>query len=460
MKPNTPPLFILATVLCAWCVPGRAEIIGYESFDYTDAESLTGADGGSFWDFRNAASARHSTKASAWSVAPGFSGGTMLVNTGVLFTSNYGVVRTYGGPDTAGENAGAVNNDSDAKKVYYRFTMTRGAGTNWCGVSSFDFGTERLFFGVFPDGTNQFSIYDQNTGTLMDLSTRVCATGVTYTLVAKVDYGADRVSLFVNPDLDAVEPATKTTIFNPTSLVATAAFTGTNWSTGLRLGSDGLTSWDDLTVATTWQSLSTYPVTSIADTGAGSLRLMTAAAASTGGRVTFPAFAEAGKVYAVAGNSLLRFARATPGTLDLNIPITGLQPAEKLEGIDFHPLTGELFGLGIVRGTASVGRLYRLNTATGVATQIGSSPFRSDMDANGHYGFDFLPDGSAVRVTISGVPTSGSMRVNPATGTLMATDTSITFHYISACAYDISQSSATLFAVSHLNFSVSPAAAH
>lgn len=402
MNPNTFSLSFLASVLCASCVPGRAEIIGYEPFDYTNASALAGADGGSFWDFRNAASARHSTKASAWSVAPGFSGGVMALSAGVLYTENYGVVRTYGGPDTAGETAGAVNNDSDAKKVYYRITMTRGTGTNWCGVSSFDFGTERLFFGVFPDGTNQFSIYDQNTGTLMDRSVLVCTTGVTYTLVAKVDYAADRVSLFVNPNLDAAEPATKTTIINPTSLVATAAYTGTNWSTGLRLGSDGLTSWDDLTVATTWDSLRTYPVTSLTDAGAGSLRLMTAVAASTGGRVTFPA---AGKVFAVtafdglaSNQRLIRCSRETPGTLEMSLPLTGLPLGALVEGMDFHPLTGELYALVLFAQGPDTYRFYRIDPATGNCTSDAGTLTWAPGTSNHRYGMDFLPGTNQVRI--------------------------------------------------------------
>ena len=35
--------------------------------------------------------------------------------------------------------------------MFYKFTMTRGAGTSWAGASSYDFGTERVFFGT-PGG--------------------------------------------------------------------------------------------------------------------------------------------------------------------------------------------------------------------------------------------------------------------------------------------------------------------
>lgn len=449
MKPNTPPLPLtfLATALCALCVSGKAEIIGYEPFDYTAASSLTGADGGSFWDFRNAASARHSTKASSWSVAPGFSGGTLALSAGVLYTENYGVVRTYGGPDTAGENAGAVNNDTDAKKVYYRITMTRGTGTNWCGVSSFDFGTERLFFGVFPDGTNQFSIYDQNTGTLMDRSAVVCTTGVTYTLVAKVDYAADRVSLFVNPNLDAAEPTTKTTIINPTSLVATAAYTGTNWSTALRLGSDGLTSWDDLTVATTWDSLRTYPVTSLTDVGVGSLRLMTAVAASTGGRVTFPS---AGKIFAVtafdglaSNQRLIRCRRDTPGTLEMSLPLTGLPLGGLVKGMDFHPLTGELYALVLFAQSPDTYRFYRIDQTTGNCTADAGTLTWAPGTSSHRYGMDFLPGTNQLRI----VNETGSNEIVTLTGFLSKT-TDVLFpsaRKFSAIAY--SPVSGTLYAV-------------
>lgn len=68
----------------------------------------------------------------------------------------------------------------------------------------------------------------------------------TYLLVAEVDFPGDKIKLWVNPDLNASEPA-------PT---VQAAYTATNFSTAVRLSSGNSSAvsvaWDDFVVATTW----------------------------------------------------------------------------------------------------------------------------------------------------------------------------------------------------------------
>src|SRR4051812_9754656 len=64
---------------------------------------------------------------------------------------------------------------------------------------------------------------------------------------------------------------------------------------------------------------------------------------------------------------LLRFDSASPGTIQTTSSITGLVGGDSLVGIDFRPATGQLFGLG------SLSRLYTINTATGLATVVGSA---------------------------------------------------------------------------------------
>ena len=56
-----------------------------------------------------------------------------------------------------------------------------------------------------------------------------------------------------------------------------------------------------------------------------------------------------------SGNHLVSFDHATPGTLTSMVQVTGLQPGERLLGIDFRPATGGLYALG------STSRLYELN---------------------------------------------------------------------------------------------------
>src|SRR5207237_7081134 len=69
-----------------------------------------------------------------------------------------------------------------------------------------------------------------------------------------------------------------------------------------------------------------------------------------------------------AGNALLRFDSSTPGTV-VATPVTGLGGGESLQGIDFRPATGQLFGLGVT-GTAA--RLLTINVGTGAATVVGT----------------------------------------------------------------------------------------
>jgi hypothetical protein len=111
-------------------------------------------------------------------------------------------------------------------------------------------------------------------------------------------------------------------------------------------------------------------------------------------------------------NQLVRFDSATPGTVNATLPITGLQAGEAILGIDFRPANGGLYGLG------STSRLYVINQATGVATQVGTA---SAFTLNGtDFGFDFNPVVDRIRVVSN---TGQNLRLNPDTGGLAATDT-------------------------------------
>src|SRR4051812_1557160 len=54
-------------------------------------------------------------------------------------------------------------------------------------------------------------------------------------------------------------------------------------------------------------------------------------------------------------NTLLRFDSTAPGTILSTIAVSGLQVGETLEGIDFRPANGQLYGLG------STSRLYSID---------------------------------------------------------------------------------------------------
>jgi len=116
-----------------------------------------------------------------------------------------------------------------------------------------------------------------------------------------------------------------------------------------------------------------------------------------------------------AANGLVRFSSATPGTLDSTIAITGLQAAETVLGIDVRPATLQLYILG------STGRLYTLDPGTGVATQVGTGTFALSGTS---FGFDFNPVPDRIRVTSDA---DQNLRLNPDTGTIAATDTTLAY---------------------------------
>ncbi len=142
------------------------------------------------------------------------------------------------------------------------------------------------------------------------------------------------------------------------------------------------------------------------------------------------------------GNSLLRFDAASP-TTTASQAITGLQAGETIVGIDVRPATGEVIGVGLV-GTA--GRVYRIDPATGVATQIGTAPFAVTAVAP-TWSVDFNPTVDRIRFTNS---IGDSYRLNPVNGALAATDTDIAPAKASAVAYDRSiatTAATTLYAI-------------
>lgn len=111
---------------------------------------------------------------------------------------------------------------------------------------------------------------------------------------------------------------------------------------------------------------------------------------------------------------LVTFDSATPGAITSTRTISGAIGSAIL-GIDFRPATGELFALG---GNS---QLYTINTSTGAATTVGG-PIAGLSGSN--FGFDFNPTVDRIRL----VSDSGqNLRLNPATGTIAATDTAYTY---------------------------------
>jgi hypothetical protein len=209
----------------------HAAIIGFEDFNYTDGP-ISGKTGGTGWNV--------SGGTSDWS-------GGANVGSGALVTdANVGAFREYG----ADENASAF---MATGIIYYKFTLSIGATVpNYAGLSSFDFGSEKVFFG--RTYTNQLGIDESGVGTTLTGITPQPNT--TYTFIGIVDFNNDVLSLFVNPDgSDVYDPAAPTGAGNTADAIRTG-FTSTNWSSQIRLqsGDQGTgvapVSWDNVTVAT------------------------------------------------------------------------------------------------------------------------------------------------------------------------------------------------------------------
>jgi hypothetical protein len=165
------------------------------------------------------------------------------------------------------------------------------------------------------------------------------------------------------------------------------------------------------------------------------------------GAVVPPAPASATAVGLAAGNTLVRFAASSPGTIQGTVPVTGLQAGDALVGIDFRPATGVLYGL------ASAGRLYTINPGTGVAvltSTLGIAPTGTV------FGVDFNPvpdrlrvvsnSGQNLRINVDTGETINDGAINPAGPQLAgAAYTNAVAGATSTALFDIDAASSTLF---------------
>ena len=127
-------------------------------------------------------------------------------------------------------------------------------------------------------------------------------------------------------------------------------------------------------------------------------------------------------LYGVAGGNLVSFDSGAPRNIRSAVNITGLQGTQVVAGLDFRPLTGELYAFGY-DATNQLGQLYTLNTTTGALTAIGTAisyPLGGTASA---IGFDFNPTVDRIRITSA--TNQANLRANPSDGTFI-TDTPLT----------------------------------
>ena len=245
-------------------LPAFAEPVGTELFNYENG-SIADRAGGTGWAAeRFDEPGALPSGPSDWNVAFG----TANVVNGALVTQESGAIREFNGPsegstEPSNEREGAFRG---AGNVFFGFDMTRQAGAAWSGASSFDFGGERIFFGV-PGGQTAGTFFGiEESGQGQNFTTIPVVEGRTYRIVAEVDFEADLLSLWVDPEAgDELTPD------------VTRAYAATNWSSAVRLASGGTapTTWDNLVVATNWNDPGLVPEPgSLALLGVGALGLL------------------------------------------------------------------------------------------------------------------------------------------------------------------------------------------
>jgi hypothetical protein len=115
--------------------------------------------------------------------------------------------------------------------------------------------------------------------------------------------------------------------------------------------------------------------------------------------------------YAVTlNNRLLLFGSENPSAISMNVPITGLPALRRIVGIDFHPSTGELYGVG------NDSRVYVIDRRTGAATAVSATQFQPLISTvfDVHFAMGFEPATDRIRLISAEGRTNWS--IDPATG--------------------------------------------
>lgn len=113
-------------------------------------------------------------------------------------------------------------------------------------------------------------------------------------------------------------------------------------------------------------------------------------------------------------NELLRFDTDRPANYTSLTGITGLAAGENIVGIDYRPSTQLLYGV------SDLANVYTINAATGEAGLVGNAGTLSGDS----FDVDFNPFADAIRVVSN---TDQSLRLNPDSGGLAGTDTSLAY---------------------------------
>lgn len=115
------------------------------------------------------------------------------------------------------------------------------------------------------------------------------------------------------------------------------------------------------------------------------------------------------------GNTLVTVSPSAPGTVTSTTVVTGLGAGQTIAAIDYRPAAPR-----ILYAISNVGQIYTINSRTGVATAVGSPP----LPTISAVGFDFNPTVDRLRIVTQ---VGQSVRANPDTGALAATDAALSY---------------------------------
>ncbi|MEZ5102299.1 MAG: DUF4394 domain-containing protein [Thermoleophilia bacterium] len=144
--------------------------------------------------------------------------------------------------------------------------------------------------------------------------------------------------------------------------------------------------------------------------------------------------------------ALVLFDTSSPGAL-ATVPLTGVPTGFDPVAIDVRPATGGLYLLAVDGGGVNdTGQLLLVDPGTGAATPVGGA-FTISPGIGSGYGMDTSPVTDTIRIVSS---VQANMRLNPTTGAVVATDTSLSVPQVTHVAYDRSvagASATTLFGI-------------
>lgn len=256
---------LLLLPLLAAC-PLQAAVIAYDNFDYTAGQNLSGLSGGAGfttdWLIRNPSNA-----------------------TGTVITSTAGITVTPNHPTPgAGNGTYAVRGLPSLTTGTYYFSFLVDNVNDQSRFTAFSLVYNSNMAGNPTGGSELAYIGQANSATTWNINSS--ATGITRTfpddhpasdrdsrpgiapvlMVLKLEFdynidGHERLSLFIDPDLNAAEPAAPHIISTGWNFAngINAIWAGSGFSNSSDSPNTVITTYDDIRITTDWASLSTVP---------------------------------------------------------------------------------------------------------------------------------------------------------------------------------------------------------